>query len=104
MRVMIIAGEASGDQHSAKLVEGVHEKNPDIQFYGIGGECMRAAGVETLVDSAEMAVVGIVEIWAHRKVIFGALAKMREELKNNPPDLLILTDYPEFNLRLANQT
>ena len=101
MRVMIIAGEASGDQHSAKLVEGVHEKNPDIQFYGIGGECMRTAGVETLVDSAEMAVVGVIEIWAHRKVIFGALAQMREELKNNPPDLLILTDYPEFNLRLA---
>ena len=101
MRVMIIAGEASGDQHSAKLVEAVHAKNPDVEFYGIGGEHMRAAGVKTLVDSAEMAVVGLVEIWAHRKVIFGALAQMRELLKINPPDLLILTDYPEFNLRLA---
>jgi len=62
---------------------------------------MRRAGVEILVDSAEMAVVGLVEIWAHRKVIFGALDKMREILKTDPPDLLFLTDYPEFNLRLA---
>ncbi|MCW9024609.1 MAG: lipid-A-disaccharide synthase [Gammaproteobacteria bacterium] len=101
MRVMIIAGEASGDQHSAKLVEAVHAKKPDVFFYGIGGENMRKAGVDVLVDSAEMAVVGVVEIWAHRKVIFGALDKMRELLRTDPPDLLILTDYPEFNLRLA---
>jgi len=101
MRVMIIAGEASGDQHSARLVESVHALDPSIEFFGIGGEAMRKAGVDIRVDSAEMAVVGLVEIWAHRKVIFGALAKMREILKNDPPDLLFLTDYPEFNLRLA---
>ncbi len=101
MRVMIIAGEASGDQHSARLVKSVHAIDPSIEFFGIGGESMRQVGVEILVDSAEMAVVGLVEIWAHRKVIFGALAKMREILKNDPPDLLFLTDYPEFNLRLA---
>jgi len=101
MRVMIIAGEASGDQHSARLVEAVHAVDPSVEFFGIGGESMRKAGVEIIVDSAEMAVVGLVEIWAHRKVIFGALAKMREILKNDPPDLLFLTDYPEFNLRLA---
>jgi len=101
MRVMIIAGEASGDQHSARLVEAVHNLDPSVEFFGIGGECMRRAGVEILVDSSEMAVVGLVEIWAHRKVIFGALDKMREILKTDPPDLLFLTDYPEFNLRLA---
>ena len=101
MRIMIIAGEASGDQHSARLVEAVHALDPSITFFGIGGEAMRQAGVDTLVDSSEMAVVGLVEIWAHRKVIFGALDKMREILKNDPPDLLFLTDYPEFNLRLA---
>ncbi|HEB57076.1 MAG TPA: lipid-A-disaccharide synthase [Gammaproteobacteria bacterium] len=98
---MIIAGEASGDQHAARLVESVHNIDPSVEFFGIGGECMRRAGVEILVDSSEMAVVGLVEIWAHRKVIFGALDKMREILKTDPPDLLFLTDYPEFNLRLA---
>ncbi|VAX13705.1 Lipid-A-disaccharide synthase [hydrothermal vent metagenome] len=101
MRVMIIAGEASGDQHSARLVEAVHTLDPTVEFFGIGGECMRRAGVDIRVDSAEMAVVGLIEIWAHRKVIFGALDKMREILKTDPPDLLFLTDYPEFNLRLA---
>lgn len=101
MRIMIIAGEASGDQHSARLVEAVHAIDPSVEFFGIGGECMRRAGVDIRVDSAEMAVVGLVEIWAHRKVIFGALDNMREILKTAPPDLLFLTDYPEFNLRLA---
>ena len=100
-RVMIIAGEASGDLHAAKLVKAVRSHHPDIHFYGIGGEDMRKAGVEVMVDAAELAVVGLVEIWAHRKVIFGALDKMRQELNDNPPDLLVLVDYPEFNLRLA---
>lgn len=101
IRIMIIAGEASGDQHSARLVKAVHAIDPSIEFFGIGGDNMRKAGVDIRVDSAEMAVVGLVEIWAHRKVIFGALNKMREILKTDPPDLLFLTDYPEFNLRLA---
>ena len=98
---MIIAGEASGDLHAAKLVKAVKADRPDIAFYGIGGDDMRTAGVEVMVDAAELAVVGLVEIWAHRKIIFAALNKMRQELQDNPPDLLVLVDYPEFNLRLA---
>lgn len=98
---MIIAGEASGDLHAAKLVAGVKQRLPDTRFFGIGGSAMRRAGVDILVDSAELAVVGLIEVLAHRKVIFGALNQMREILRNDPPDLLILTDYPEFNLRLA---
>ena len=99
--IMIIAGEASGDLHAAKLVENVISKDPEINFYGIGGVHMRKAGVNTYVDSKDIAVVGLVEILAHRKIIFGALNKMRELISTNPPDLLILVDYPEFNLRLA---
>ena len=100
-RVMIIAGEASADLHAGKLVQNVMSKNSDIRFFGIGGSDMRAAGVETLVDSAELAVVGLIEVLAHRKVIFGALHQMEDILRNDPPDLLVLIDYPEFNLRLA---
>ena len=100
-RVMIIAGEASGDLHAGKIVHHIHQQVPGIQFFGIGGEDMRAAGVETLVDSAELAVVGLIEVLAHRKVIFGALHQMEAILRNDPPDLLVLVDYPEFNLRLA---
>jgi lipid-A-disaccharide synthase len=98
---MIIAGEASGDLHAGKLIRTTKQKDPDIHFYGIGGDNMRAAGAEILIDSREMAVVGLIEIWEHRKVIFGALKQMRDSISKNPPDLLILVDYPEFNLRLA---
>ena len=100
-RVMIIAGEASGDLHAAKLVREVKEKNADISFYGIGGENMVKAGVETLVDSSELAVVGLFEVLAHWNTISGALKKMQHLLRTDPPDLLVLTDYPDFNLRLA---
>jgi lipid-A-disaccharide synthase len=100
-RVMLIAGEASGDLHAAKLAAGVLAKRPDVQFFGIGGVEMRKAGVDVLIDSADLAVVGLIEVLAHRKVIFGALNRMRELLRTDPPDLVILTDYPDFNLRLA---
>ena len=100
-RVMIIAGEASGDLHAGKIVQHIRQRAPEIQFFGIGGQDMRAAGVQTLVDSAELAVVGLVEVLAHRKVIFGALHQMEDILRNDPPDLLVLVDYAEFNLRLA---
>ena len=100
-RVMIIAGEASGDLHAAKLVREVKEKNKDVSFYGIGGTNMVEAGVETLVDSAELAVVGLFEVLAHWDTISGALKKMQQLLRTDPPDLLVLTDYPDFNLRLA---
>jgi len=100
-RVMIIAGEASGDLHAAKLVREVNEKNTDIAFYGIAGKNMVEAGVEALVDSAELAVVGLVEVLAHWNTISGALKKMQHLLRTDPPDLLVLTDYPDFNLRLA---
>ncbi len=98
---MIIAGEASGDIHAAKLVREVNEKTSDISFYGIGGKNMLEAGVETLVDSSELAVVGLFEVLAHWNTISGALKKMQHLLRTDPPDLLVLTDYPDFNLRLA---
>lgn len=100
-RVMIIAGEASGDLHAAKLVREVKEKNTDITFYGIGGKKMSEAGVETLIDSADLAVVGLFEVLAHWNTISGALKRMQQLLRTDPPDLLVLTDYPDFNLRLA---
>lgn len=100
-RVMIIAGEASGDLHAAKLVREVNEKSTDISFYGIGGKHMVEAGVDALVDSADLAVVGLFEVLAHWNTISGALKKMQHLLKTDPPDLLVLTDYPDFNLRLA---
>ena len=100
-RVMIIAGEASGDTHAAKLVREVTKKNPNIDFYGTGGESMREAGVNTLIDSSVLAVVGLFEVLAHWNTISGALKQMQHLLRTEPPDLLVLVDYPDFNLRLA---
>lgn len=100
-QVLIVAGEASGDHHASRLVEELHQRDPNVHFAGIGGQRMRRAGVEILVDSAEMAVVGLVEVLANYRFLKGVLERMREELRRRRPDLLILVDYPDFNLRLA---
>ncbi|ADJ28281.1 lipid-A-disaccharide synthase [Nitrosococcus watsonii] len=101
--VAIVAGEASGDQHAAHLIRGVRKIAPDVRFCGIAGPQMRAAGVEPLFDSSRLAVVGLVEVLSHFKEIYGAMGKMRHFLEKKHPDLLILVDYPEFNLRLAKR-
>lgn len=100
--VAIVAGEASGDQHGAYLIREVNKLAPNVRFCGIAGPNMRAAGVtEVLFDSSQLAVMGLVEVIAHFKTIYSALEKMRRFLQERRPDLLILVDYPEFNLRLA---
>lgn len=99
--VMIVAGEASGDMYGARVVEEAHRLDSSVRFFGIGGVAMRRAGVETLVDSKEMAVMGLFEIISHFGVIYRAFKLLKSRLLNDKPDLLILIDYPGFNLRLA---
>jgi lipid-A-disaccharide synthase len=99
--IMIVAGEASGDIYGADLAIEALKLAPDLHFFGIGGTRMREAGVETLVDSSVMAVVGLVEVIKHFDVISSAFRMMKKILLNDPPELLILIDYPGFNLRLA---
>jgi len=99
--VMLVAGEASGDQHAAKLVIALKKLNPHVQFLGMGGKRMREAGVELLVDSTKLAVVGLIEVLAHYREIRSAFRQMQAAVRDQPPDLLILVDYPGFNLRLA---
>lgn len=98
---MIVAGEASGDIYGADLVTEALKLDPDLHFFGIGGARMREAGVETLVDSSVMAVVGLVEVVKHFDVISSAFKRLKQIILNDPPELLILIDYPGFNLRLA---
>lgn len=98
---MMVAGEASGDNHGAAVAAALREKLPDVDLFGIGGVRMRGAGVRTLIDAAELAVVGLVEVIRHFSVIYRAYARMVSILKHEPPDLLLLIDYPDFNLRLA---
>ncbi|MDQ1363305.1 MAG: lipid-A-disaccharide synthase [Pseudomonadota bacterium] len=98
---MISAGEASGDLHAANLVKALHKIDSSIRITGMGNNKLREAGAELLVDCADIAVVGIVEVLANYRLIKRALNRLADEIRNNPPDLLILVDYQEFNFRLA---
>ncbi|MGD9211609.1 MAG: lipid-A-disaccharide synthase [Desulfobacteraceae bacterium] len=99
--VMIIAGEASGDLHGANLIKALKQKAPTLQFYGIGGHRLKSAGVSILINSDELSVVGITEVLAKLPQIYKAITTIKQHLHKIKPDLLILIDYPEFNLHLA---
>jgi len=99
--VMMLAGEASGDAHAAEVVERLRELEPSIRVSGMGSERMKAAGVDVFFDSASIAVVGIVEVLRHWGEIKQAMNQVRSRLEQQRPDLLVLVDYPEFNLKMA---
>ena len=99
--VFIIAGEASGDLHASHLARKLLTLNPDLVLKGMGGDNMRRAGVDIMIDASELAVVGLVEVLANYRTIKRALEKLKLTITETPPDLLILVDYQEFNQRLA---
>lgn len=100
-RVMIVAGEASGDLHGAHLVDAMRRLDPDLDFLGIGGEALRRAGVEVRVDNSDIAVVGIAEVFSKIRPLLRALRLAKKDLQEVRPSLLILIDFPDFNLRIA---
>lgn len=102
-KIVIVAGEASGDMHAAGLIHGLKKIRPNIQVTAMGGDKLRHAGAEILVDYHKLAVVGIVEILRHYPDIKRALNQLESHLIQQKPDLLILVDYVEFNLRLAKK-
>ncbi|MGB3211996.1 MAG: lipid-A-disaccharide synthase [Desulforhopalus sp.] len=102
-KIMIVTGEASGDLHGANLVKSLRAKHPNLKFCGMGGEELAALGVEILYDAAKVSVVGVIEVFSHLKDIWLAQRALRHRLKDDPPDLLILIDLPDFNLLLAKR-
>lgn len=98
---MILAGEASGDAHAAEFVEQLKLEQPDLQLSGMGGKAMKNAGVDVFFDSSIIAVVGLVEVLRHWSDIKRAMGIVKQRLDQARPDLLILVDYPEFNLKMA---
>ncbi|MGW8195571.1 MAG: lipid-A-disaccharide synthase [Desulforhopalus sp.] len=103
LNIMIVAGEASGDLHGANLVRALQAHSQHLQFCGMGGRELSAAGVEILYDAARISVVGVVEVVAHFNDIIRAQRMLRSRMKNAPPVLLILIDLPDFNLLLAKK-
>ena len=99
--IMILAGEASGDDHAAEFVEVLRQLKPDMQISGMGSDSMKRAGVDIFFDSRIIAVMGLVEVLRHWGDIKRAMAIVREQLEQTRPDLLVLVDYPEFNLKMA---
>lgn len=100
-RIMISAGEASGDMHAANIVNALRTMDSNLEFYGMGSANLREAKVDLLIDCKDIAVVGLFEVLVHYRKIMRALNTLRDSLRNNPPDLLILVDYQEFNFKLA---
>ena len=99
--IMIIAGEASGDMHGANLVREMLKVDPLLTFYGIGGNRLRQEGVELLADASAMAVVGLTEVVSKLGSILKIMRMMKKSMDERRPDLVILIDYPDFNLPLA---
>lgn len=101
--IMVVVGEASGDAHAARVVTALKQQAPNIVVSGIGGDKLRAAGMDVTIDFSELAVMGLVEVlkrYRHLKQIFNQMVAL---LKTQRPDLLVLVDYPGFNLKLAKQ-
>ncbi len=101
MRILISAGEASGDLYASALATALRRRRPDLEFFGCTGPRMRAARIETVVDAAQLNVVGLVEVVRHIPRIYGEFRKLAEAARIRKPDLAILTDAPDFHLRLA---
>ncbi len=99
--IMIVCGEASGDIHGAALVQAMQAARTNLFFSGMGGSELADAGVELLFDAARISVVGITEVISHLGDIFAARKILIQQMKKNPPALLILIDFPDFNLWLA---
>lgn len=103
MRILISAGEASGDLYASRVVETLRLRHPDAEFFGCAGPRMQAAGVRAVVDSRSIAVVGLVEVVAHIPRIWLEFRKLVRAAAAEKPDLAVLTDAPDFHLRLAKQ-
>jgi lipid-A-disaccharide synthase len=119
MRILISAGEASGETYGAMLLEALRRRVPEIECFGVGGERMRAAGCDTVVHARNVAVVGLAEVVSHLPRIYGEFRKLLREVDrpttparakpahaggpDGRPDVAVLIDFPDWNFRLARE-
>jgi lipid-A-disaccharide synthase len=101
-KILVIAGEASGDLHGGRVIENLLRLDPQIRVYAVGGEALRQAGAQILVDSSELAVVGITEVIGRMGKIIRRFFELKGFIKKTGLSLLILIDFPDFNLAVAN--
>ncbi len=102
-KIMIVAGEASGDAHAAKLVRAIRELAPekDFEFFGATSHGLREASVEEIVNADDFSVVGLPEIAKALPMFWRDFRKLKQSARERKPDVVILVDFPDFNLKLA---
>lgn len=100
-RILLSAGDPSGDVHGAALASALRARWPDAELYGLGGPRMAAAGMRLLADFDRLAVMGLAEVAGRVPFFIRLFRRLRAGLATDPPDLVIPIDYPGFNLRLA---
>ena len=101
--IMMVAGEASGDVHAAALLRALKERIPGLTAFGMGGPRLKEAGLEALFDASEISVMGLVEVLPKLLGILRVLRALGREASIRRPDLAVLVDVPDFNLRLAKR-
>jgi lipid-A-disaccharide synthase len=100
-KILMVAGEVSGDLHGAHLMESIRSIDPGVRFFGVGGQGMERMGMKILFSSQSLSVVGITEVFFRLGTILRVLRGLKEFLDRERPDLVILIDYPDFNFRVA---
>ena len=103
MRIYIIAGEASGDLHGSNLVHEILKKSPDSVIHCWGGELMEKAGAKVVKHYRELAFMGFIEVLFNLRTILRNIAFCKKDVLEFKPDVLVLIDYPGFNLRIAER-
>ena len=103
LRIMISAGEASGDRLGAGLARALRRLAPGVELLGMGGDEMASSGVRIVQHLSEVSVVGIVEVLKHLPALRRAMARLTEAIERERPDLVVPVDFPDFNLRLAGR-
>lgn len=101
LRILLSAGEVSGDRLGAGLAEALRRRRPDIELFGMGGERMARAGVEIVQDASAVSVVGFFEVLEHLGEIRAARRRLGDALAERKPDLVVPIDFPDFNFLLA---
>lgn len=100
-KIMLCAGEASGDLHGAGVAAALRALDPTVRLFGMGGEAMRREGVDILYDIADLGVIGIVEVVKNLPRLFALRDDLAAAMDREKPDVLVTIDYPGFNMRLA---
>jgi lipid-A-disaccharide synthase len=102
-RIFLSAGEASGDHYGAELIRVLRRTLPEAEFFGLGGTKMESAGLHRVIKAEDVAVMGITEVLLHMPRIYRSYRKLVASIRANPPQVAVLIDFPDVNLRLAKQ-